>query len=264
MIKCLCFNPFIRTVKLFIVVLIVSNCSVLFGQVDTTTVSEYEEVVDSSYYEDNPNYIGVNLTPFFTSIMGNQNADVKVSLIYKRNRGDKNFRFSANYLTASNKSKFHYYNVISTSDTSYTARFFTDHYRNFDIRIGFEELKGYQYSRLHIGADVILGGGNYEYRYFVNKFDLDSSSNYKLNTNEATQQQGSIKGNYINMGLAVSFGFDWFISDDLLFTFQLTPQFTYHMLNSSKLEDNYGVYTKLNNFTDFKLGYFDVMMFYRF
>lgn len=236
-----------------------------FGQKDSVQVSsEYEEAVDSAYYENRPNYLGVNLTPFFTSIMGRQNNDVKMSFIYKRNLGDKNLRFSANYSTISNKSRFNYYSVIGTSDTSYTARFFTDHYKNFDVRFGFEELKGYQYSRLHIGADILLGGGRYEYKYFVNKFDLDSTQVFTLNQNESTQQTGKITGDYINLGVAVSFGFDWFISDDFLFTFQLTPQFTYHLLNSTKLEDTHGIYSKLNSFTDFKLGYFDVMMFYRF
>ncbi len=236
-----------------------------FGQADsTTTDSEFEEVVDSAYFESRPNYIGVNLTPFFTSIMGRQNNDIKMNFIYKRNLGDKNLRFSANYSTISNKSRYNYYSVVGTSDTSYTARFFTDHYKNFDVRFGFEELKGYQYSRLHIGADILLGGGLYEYKYFVNKFDLDSNQVYRLNENVNTQQEGKISGNYFNMGVSVSFGFDWFISEDFLFTFQLTPQFTYHLLNSTTLEDNHGIYSSLNSFTDFKLGYFDVMMFYRF
>ena len=246
------------TKSVFFVFLLMAQFT--FGQKDTT---EFEEVVDSVYFEEKPNYVGVNITPFFTSIMGRQNNDIKAFLVYKRNRGDKNLRVSVNYSSISNKSRYNYYNVIASTDTSYTARFYTDNYKNFDVRFGFEEMKGYQYSRLHIGADVLLGAGNYEYNYYVNRFQLDSSNLYNLNP-ETVLEEGKISGTYFNMGITVSFGFDWFISEDFLFTFQLTPQFTYHLLSNYKLEDNYGIYSSLNNFTDFKLGYFDVMMLYRF
>jgi hypothetical protein len=234
---------------------------VVLGQIDSTIVDE----PDTVYFENRPNYFGVNLTPFFSSILGSENNDVKAFVVYKRNRGDKNLRFSANYSTIANRSRYNYFNVISTTDTSYSARFFTGNYKNYDLRFGFEEIKGYQYSRLHIGADFIAGMGTYTYNYFENDFIKDSTGIYRVSTIDPQDQiKGRIVGDYINLGVSVTFGFDWFVSEDFLFTFQLAPQFTYHMLSSYRNEDTHGVYSRLNSFTDFNMGYFDVMMLYRF
>jgi hypothetical protein len=234
---------------------------VIYGQADSTYVEEQDTV----YFESRPNYVGVNLTPFFSSILGSENNDIKAFIVYKRNRGDKNLRVSANYTTIANRSRYNYFNVVGTNDSSYSARFFTGNYKNYDLRLGFEEIKGYQYSRLHIGADLIAGFGTYNYNYFENDFDKDSLGIYRVREFDAeTQIKGRIVGDYINLGVSVTFGFDWFVSEDFLFTFQLAPQFTYHLLRGYTNHDTHGVYSSLNSFTDFKMGYFDVMMLYRF
>jgi hypothetical protein len=250
-----------KVLKYVIFLISLSMVHSIFGQIDSTAIDEQDTV----YFENRPNYLGVNLTPFFSSMLGSENNDIKAFIVYKRNRGDKNIRISGNYTTISNRSRYNYFNVINTNDSSYSARFFTGNYKNYDLRLGFEEIKGYQYSRLHIGADLIAGFGTYNYNYFENDFNKDSSGVYRLKEFDPdTQLKGRIVGDYINLGVSVTFGFDWFVSEDFLFTFQLAPQFTYHLLRGYTNHDQHGVYTALNSFTDFKMGYFDVLMLYRF
>ena len=65
----------------------------------------------------------------------------------------------------------------------------------------------------------------------------------------------------------VSFGMDLFLSQSLLLTFQITPQFNYFIFNSYDLP-NSDPMKEYNNFdlsySDFKLGYFDLMMVFKF
>ena len=60
---------------------------------------------------------------------------------------------------------------------------------------------------------------------------------------------------------------DLFLSESILLTLQLTPQFNYWIVNQNSLDindlngefENYG-----NNYADFKLGYFDILLIYKF
>lgn len=219
---------------------------------------------DSLYFEDRPNYIGFNLSPLVSGIVGGYNKDVKFSVIYKRNFGFKNLRFSLNHHRTVNRYPYNSYDVISTTDTSYDARFFAHNYQSYDLRIGIEELRGYRHARLHIGADIIIGYADNEEEYFTETMVQDSSGNYKIPSAHVPGPSGSKHGNYLNIGVDVSFGFDWFLSDDFLFTFQMTPQFNYNILMEGTTQDDLNVLTAPKNFADFKLTYFDVILIYKF
>jgi hypothetical protein len=247
-----------------IISLIMSSMSML-AQKTPVTEDSTEYAIDSVYFEERPNYIGANATPFVTSVIGASNKDAKISFLYKRNLGTKNFRTSINYITLVNALPYNSSRVIATTDTSYTSRFFANGYKQYDIRIGFEELKGYQYSRLHIGADLIIGGARYENSYYQKTFEKDSLGSFVDNKAEVLENQtGYLNTNYFTVGLDVSFGFDWFLSDDFLFTFQLTPQFNYYTpVGTSKKDDN-EIYGNSRQFVDFNLGFFDVNLIRKF
>ena len=71
--------------------------------------------------------------------------------------------------------------------------------------------------------------------------------------------------NYLVTGLDVSFGLDWIMNDAFMLTVQITPQFNYFIfLNQSQLEDPSGEYIPFGDYADFKLGYFDLNLIYRF
>jgi hypothetical protein len=231
------------------------------AQADTTSYYGEDTIIPQ---EEFPHYIGINITPLVSSIIGGNNKDIKLSATYKYNLGEKNLRTSLNYVTQSNPVPFDYYQVSNTSDTSYDARFFGSNYRTFDIRFGFEELKGYRFSRLHIGADLILGYGEYNQSYYSRNYQLDSSGTYELNSDIPVFDEGFTNGSYFDVGIDVSFGFDWFMSEHFLFTFQLTPQFNYFILTDSKIEDSNNRLTSPANFPEFKIGLFDVYMTYKF
>jgi hypothetical protein len=69
---------------------------------------------------------------------------------------------------------------------------------------------------------------------------------------------------YIITGVDVSFGFDWVLNESFIFTLQVSPQFNYYIFLDETFEDQYGEYHSVANYADFKLGYFDLMLFYRF
>ena len=71
--------------------------------------------------------------------------------------------------------------------------------------------------------------------------------------------------NYLITGLDVSFGIDWVLNEAFIFTMQITPQFNYYIFrNNSTLIDPANEYADPINYADFKLGYFDINLIYRF
>ena len=78
---------------------------------------------------------------------------------------------------------------------------------------------------------------------------------------------GNFNCNYFVTGLDISFGMDLFLSESIVLTFQLTPQFNYLIVNSKSIsvDDplerfvNYG-----RSYPDFKIGYFDLLLTYKF
>ena len=74
--------------------------------------SLFFEESDSIFFEERRNYLGVNLSPLFTSSFGRENRNAKMSVVYKRNKGYRNIRFSANYMTLANKTSFYAFRTI--------------------------------------------------------------------------------------------------------------------------------------------------------
>ena len=78
---------------------------------------------------------------------------------------------------------------------------------------------------------------------------------------------GNFNCNYFVTGVDLSFGMDLFLKESFLVTLQLTPQFNYLIVNSKSIsvDDplerfvNYG-----RNYADFKIGYFDILLTYKF
>lgn len=246
--------------KLVLVIPLILLAQLSIAQADSTKYYGDDTIIPQ---EEFPHYIGVNFTPLMTSIIGGNNKDIKLAATYKYNLGEKNLRTSVNFITQSSPQPFDYYKVNNTTDTSYDARFFSSDYRTFDIRFGFEELKGYRSSRLHIGADLILGYGEYSRDYYSRNYQLDSSKNYTLNNDIPVFDEGFAKGGYVDIGLDISFGFDWFMSEHVLFTFQLTPQFNYFILTDSNVNDPLDNLPAPINFPEFKIGLFDVFLIYK-
>lgn len=231
------------------------------AQTDSTAYYTEDTIIPQ---EEFPHYLGINISPLITSVVGGSSKDMKLSATYKYNLGEKNLRTSVNYITQANPLPFDYYKVTNTNDTSYDARFYASEYRTFDIRLGFEELKGYRFSRLHIGADLIFGYGEYNKSYYSRSYQVDSSGTYHLNEDIPVFNEGYSRGSYFDIGLDISFGFDWFMSEQFLFTFQLTPQFNYFILTNSDEDDSINQLAKPTNFPEFKVGLFDVYLTYKF
>ena len=76
--------------------------------------------------------------------------------------------------------------------------------------------------------------------------------------------QGIHDVNYLVTGIDVSFGLDWMLNEKFMFTFQITPQFNYYIFLNEKTEDSQQEYVKGKNYADFRLGYFDLILYYRF
>ena len=238
--------------------------------------TESLEVIDSAYLEQYRNYFGSNITPLLSGVVsGKDNFNVKVNLSYKRNLGEKNLRFSMNYLTEGNVFPYDYYSIQSTTDTSLHNRYFDNSYEHYDFRFGFEELRGYGGARVHVGVDAIIGFGNNSSIYFDRTYLKDTTGAYIL-TNDVSSNnfQYSINGgpvyngyhfiDYLITGIDVSFGFDWLLNDRFMFTFQVVPQFNYYIFLNEKFGDQHMEYQSATNYADFKLGYFDLMLYYRF
>jgi hypothetical protein len=49
-----------------------------------------------------------------------------------------------------------------------------------------------------------------------------------------------------------------------MFTFQITPQFNYYIFLNEKIVDAQNEYLPASNYADFRLGYFDLILYYRF
>ena len=238
--------------------------------------TESLEVIDSAYLEQYRNYFGSNITPLLSGVVsGKDNFNVKVNLSYKRNFGEKNLRFSMNYLTEGNVFPYDYYSIQSTTDTTLHNRYFDNSYEHYDFRFGFEELLGYGGARVHVGVDAIIGFGNNSSIYFDRTYLKDTTGAYIL-TNDVSSNnfQYSINGgpvyngyhfiDYLITGIDVSFGFDWLLNDRFMFTFQVVPQFNYYIFLNEKFGDQHMEYQSATNYADFKLGYFDLMLYYRF
>ena len=234
------------------------------------------EVIDSAYLEQYRNYFGSNITPLLSGVVsGKDNFNVKVNLSYKRNFGEKNLRFSMNYLTEGNVFPYDYYSIQSTTDTTLHNRYFDNSYEHYDFRFGFEELRGYGGARVHVGVDAIIGFGNNSSIYFDRTYLKDTTGAYIL-TNDVSSNnfEYSINGgpvyngyhfiDYLITGIDVSFGFDWLLNDRFMFTFQVVPQFNYYIFLNEKFGDQHMEYQSATNYADFKLGYFDLMLYYRF
>ena len=223
---------------------------------------------DSILLEENRNYLGSNISPLLMGVSaGKDNFNVKVNLSYKRNFRDKNLRFSLNYLTEGNVSLYDYFEPVSSTDTTLVNRYFDNSYNHYDFRFGFEELRGYNGTRVHVGVDAILGYGTNNSNYFDRKFNfVDSTGNYILDTtsNLINLRQGTRSSNFLITGLDVSFGIDWMLNERFTFTFQVTPQFNYYIFLDENTQDFQNEYSASKNYADFKLGYFDLMLFYRF
>jgi len=223
---------------------------------------------DTIPYEEFRNYLGSNISPLLMGVVsGKDNFNVKVNLSYKRNFRDKNLRLSLNYLTEGNVLLYDYFVPVSTTDTSLVNRYFDNSFNYYDFRFGLEELRGYNGARVHVGVDAILGYGSNNSSYFDRKFNfLDSSGNYMLDTvsNNLALFEGTHDKNYLVTGIDVSFGVDWMLNENFMFTFQVTPQFNYYIFLNEKIVDAQNEYLPASNYADFRLGYFDLILYYRF
>ncbi len=211
------------------------------------------------------NYFGTNISPLLTGIISERdNFDIKINLLYKRNYGEKNLRLSFNHLTEGNDLQYDYYLPISSTDSSITRRYYNSSYYHYDLRFGFEELRGFSGNRVHVGLDGIIGMGSQNLGYSNKLFMKDSIGNYYY-TDVQSFEDGQRISNYIITGLDVSFGIDWVLNEAFIFTMQIIPQFNYYIFrNNSLLNDPDGQYSDPVNYADFKLGYFDINLIYRF
>ncbi len=251
------------TSKLFLLL----NFNILFF----ISVYSQEKFVDTipKVYESERNYLGINLSPIFNVFAYNNPFEkVKISTIYKKNFEKLNARFSLNYLSNPKNTFFDFYYPTSSSDSTITYRDLFSNYNHFDFRFGFEELRYLSFSRFHIGLDGILGYGKQTFNYSNQLYLKDSSGNYvQLQNSLINNNVGNISYNYFITGIDISFGLDLFLSESILLTFQLTPQFNYFMVNQNSIEiidpnGEFGNYGK--NYADFKLGYFDLLLIYKF
>ena len=218
-------------------------------------------------YESERNYIGFNCSPIISVFLNNNSfQSFKVNSIYKKNFGKLNTRISFNYLT--NFQNDFIYSPSASTDTSITYIFSNYSYNQFDVRFGFEQLRYLSFSRFHLGLDIILGYGKQISTYNHSLLLKDSIGNYTPTINNLiNKMDGNFNCNYFVTGLDISFGMDLFLSESIVLTFQLTPQFNYLIVNSKSIsvDDplerfvNYG-----RSYPDFKIGYFDLLLTYKF
>ena len=221
-------------------------------------------------YESERNYLGINLSPLFNVFANNDPIEkAKISFIYKKNFGTLNARFSFNYLRDHPiNNVFDYYYPTSSSDSTITYRYLFSNYNHYDFRFGFEKLRYLSSSRFHIGLDGILGFGTQTSNYGHQLYMKDTTGSYsQFSNNLINNNLGNISYNYLIAGFDISFGMDLFLSESIVLTFQLTPQFNYLIVNSKSIsvDDplerfvNYG-----RSYPDFKIGYFDLLLTYKF
>ena len=220
-------------------------------------------------YESERNYIGINLSPLFNVFANNDPIEkAKISFIYKKNFESLNARFSFNFLRDPNNNVFDFYYPTSSSDSTITYRYLFSDYNHYDFRFGFEKLRYLSSSRFHIGLDGILGFGSQTSNYGHQLYMKDTTGSYYQFSNNLTNNNlGNISYNLLIAGFNISFGMDLFLSESILLTFQLTPQFNYCIVNknSIKIIDPIGEYKNYGrNYVDFKIGYFDLLLIYKF
>jgi hypothetical protein len=232
-----------------------------------------QEVIKSDtipkIYESERNYIGINLSPLFNYfVINNPIEKAKISFIYKKNFGNFNARFSFNYFRDPNNDVFDYFYPISSSDSTITYRYLFSDFNHFDFRFGFEKLRYLSSSRFHIGLDGILGLGSQTSNYGHQFYMKDTTASYsQFPNNLLNNNSGNISYNYLIAGFDISFGMDLFLSESILLTFQFTPQFNYCIVNKNSVEirDPIGEYKNHGrNYADFKIGYFDFLLNYKF
>ena len=103
--------------------------TLLFPLILSSQDSTYVSVVDTNLHthESERNYIGINLSPMVAGLLTNQNDhDIKLTAIYKRNFGDFNLRFSFNYLENISNSDHDFNIPVLTTDTSIFYRYFNN------------------------------------------------------------------------------------------------------------------------------------------
>ena len=153
--------------------------TLLLGQDPFTDTIQKVDSLKFIEFEQQRNYIGFNLTPLMSGFISNQSDyNVKLSAIYKRNYGYKNLRFSLNYLSEGSSSSYDFYLPINTTDTSIYYRYFNSYYQYTDFRFGFEELRGFSDTRVHVGVDAILGYGRQNSNYFHKLYEDSSSTEF--------------------------------------------------------------------------------------
>ena len=246
--------------------------SLIIPFLTTAQDSTYVVIEDTNVYlhESERNYLGINLSPMVAGLLTNQNEhNIKLSALYKRNFGDFNMRISFNYLENISNSDHDFNMPVLTTDTSIFYRYFNTDYDYFDMRFGIEELRSFSSTRVHIGLDAIFGFGQQISNYFHRSYVLDSSGYYLSNSDFQNHplmlSNGKKISNYFVSGLDVSFGMDVFLSESFLVTFQLTPQFNYYIFRSDELiDDPLDEYIQYGSYADFKLGYFDIQLIYKF
>ena len=246
--------------------------SILFLNLNFISLSCQEDIKSDTIpkiYESERNYIGTNLSPLFNYfVINNPIEKAKISFIYKKNFGNFNARFSFNYFRDPNNDVFDYFYPISSSDSTITYRYLFSDFNHFDFRFGFEKLRYLSSSRFHIGLDGILGFGSQTSNYGHQFYMKDTTASYsQFPNNSLNNNSGNISYNYLITGLDISFGIDLFLSKSIILTFQLTPQFNYCIVNKNSIEirDPIGEYKNPGtNYADFKIGYFDILLTYKF
>jgi hypothetical protein len=218
-------------------------------------------------YESERNYIGFNCSPIISVFLNNNSfQNLKLTTIYKRNFGKLNTRFSINYLIDFQNDFI--YSPSASSDTSITYRLSNSSYNHLDMRFGFEQLRYLSFSRFHLGLDIIVGYGKQISTYNHSLLFKDSVGNYIPTINDLiNNMNGNFNCNYFNTGIDLSFGMDLFLNESFLVTLQLTPQFNYLFVNSKSISVNDPLEKFINHgqdYADFKIGYFDVLLTYKF
>jgi hypothetical protein len=110
--------------------------------------------------------------------------------------------------------------------------------------------------------------GSQKSNYFHKLLSIDPSSIYRPLENTTDSLANSIgyrTNNYLVTGVDISFWLYWVINYWFILTFQITPQFNYYIfLDEKEFLDPHQEYVESTDYADFKLGYFDINLIYRF
>jgi hypothetical protein len=113
-------------------------------------------------------------------------------------------------------------------------------------------------------VDAIFGYGTNNSNYFERTLIKDSLGMYNDILDFSSNYEGSHNIDYLITGIDVSFGIDWVLNEQFIFTFQVTPQFNYYIFIKEQIRDKYNSYISADDYADFNLGYIDLMLYYRF